>query len=111
MSLYGYSAASSGGTSASGLPVRSFRNASADGPASQCARSSVSAQITFTATFAYGSDSQREGRKLSRYSCSAGTVLVELKWCANENGRPSMPASCAEKPLEPSSQMAGSLPL
>ena len=33
-----------------------------------------------------------------------------MKWCANEKGSPSSPASRALKSLEPSSQIAGSLP-
>ncbi len=37
-------------------------------------------------------------------------MLAALKWCANENGSPSRPASCALNPLEPSSQMAGMSP-
>jgi hypothetical protein len=37
-------------------------------------------------------------------------VLAALKWCANENGSPSRPASCALYPLEPSSHIAGMSP-
>ncbi len=37
-------------------------------------------------------------------------MLAELKWWANENGRPRCPASRALKSLEPSSQIAGASP-
>ncbi len=70
----------------------------------------MSAQIALTATIAYGRSSQRDGRKLCRYSASAGSVFAALKWCANENGSPSRPASWALNPLDPSSQMAGMSP-
>ena len=91
-------------------PARSRRNDSAAGPASHSARSSVSAQTALTATIAYGLSSHCDGRKFCRYSASAGRVFAELKWWANENGRPSRPASWALKPLDPSSQIAGCSP-
>ena len=38
-------------------------------------------------------------------------MLRGMKWWANENGIPSMPASWAEYPEEPSSQISGMSPL
>ena len=63
--------------------------------ASQRARSSDSAHTTAAATIAYGCCRNVEGRKCWRYSANAGSVLAGLKWCANANGRPSIPATWA----------------
>ncbi len=80
------------------------------GRARYSARSSVSATTALTATITCGSSSHRDGVNLSRYSASAASVFCAEKWCANENGSPSMPASWAENPLDPSSQICGRSP-
>ena len=94
-SEYWWAAASSGAGILPGRPWRSRRKDSADEPARKRARSSVSAQITPVATIAYGWPSVADGRNDSRYRASAGSVLCGMKWCANANGRPSAPATCA----------------
>ena len=108
--VYGWAAASSGDGSGPGRPERSRRNDRAPGPARNCARSSVSAQITAAAIMACGRCSVPDGRNRSRYRASAGRVLAALKWFANANGRPSSPATCALYPLDPSSHIEGLLP-
>ena len=66
LGLKSCSAASSGVGNVEGRPARRRANERREGPASQRARSSSSAQMTATATITFGSPSHSEGWKLSR---------------------------------------------
>ena len=54
----------------------------------------VAVPILF-AIIAYGSSRTAEGLKFDRYAASAGSVLLALKWWANEYGMPISPATWA----------------
>lgn len=93
--VHGYASASSGLGISPGRPCRRRSMPSACARPSRAASSAVSAAITPAAIIAYGFSRSSDGWKCSRYSASAGSVCSPLKWCANANGSPRIPASCA----------------
>src|ERR1019366_8054695 len=74
------------------------------------AAASVSAAIACTPIIRYGLRSTSLGRKCSRYNCVAAYRYSGAKCAANANGNPSIPASCALKPLDPSNVIGTLLP-
>ena len=88
-----------------GAGTRASRSRAASGPARRSRRRRPRRRSSRTARRASPRAGSCGGRSRAPAACCCG-----MKWCANENGRPSSPASRALKSLEPSSQIAGWLP-